>query len=377
MTEQKQRVYSLDLARGLAVVFMIFIHTLDTYSISTVKHSLGGWFIGFFGGPPGAPVFMALMGASSYYSRHTDLSSGVRRGIRIILLGYLLNLLRNTLPALWAAHFAPASVPAAMFNYLELFLELDILQFAGLSLIAMAFIRKYQVNRYVLLALAAAVALASPCLWGTGTNIPGIGRVLDFLWGNRPSTEDCLGNLVSFPFFPWFSYVLLGMFIGDTLTRSNNTDVTFRRFGLAGLLVIAIMLPLLLPRFLYHLGDYYHSRPGIILLHSGFVLFWLWLCQMAVSKIPMNGVFRLLFGWSRDVNRIYMIQWVLLMRGAMLFGAFDKAGWGQTLAWIGAIAAGTHVINALWARFLTEKRRERTNGLRPVPQAHGWRGEGP
>ncbi len=356
MTEQKQRVYSLDLARGLAVVFMIFIHTLDTYSTFQVKHSLGGWFIGFFGGPPGAPVFMALMGASSYYSRHTDLSSGVRRGVKIILLGYLLNLLRNTLPALWAAHFAPSSVPAAIFNYMELFLELDILQFAGLSLIAMALLRKYQVNRYALLAMAAAVALAAPALWGIGSEIPFLGRALDFLWGNRPSTEDCLGNLVSFPFFPWFSYVLLGMFIGDTLTRSRDINATFRRFGLAGLLVIVIMLPLLLPRFLYHLGDYYHSRPAIILLHSGFVLFWLCLCQTAVSKIPMNAVFRLLFGWSMDVNRIYMIQWVLVMWGATLFGAFDRAGWAQTLAWIGAIGAGTHLINMLWVKLLPPKK---------------------
>jgi len=353
MSEQKQRVYSLDLARGLAVLFMICIHVLDAYSLPSVKHTLGGWFVGFFGGPASAPVFMALMGASAYYSRHADLAFGIKRGFKIILLGYVLNLLRNTLPVLSVAVFSPSSaaaLPPALFDYKELFLELDILQFAGLSLIAMAFLRHWRVSRHVLLVSAALVALVSPPLWGVGGDIPVLGRVLDFLWGNHPSPEDCIGNFVSFPFFPWFSYVLLGMFIGDTLTRSADLKKTFRRFGLAGGVICAVTLPFLLPNFLYYLGDYYHSRPGIILLHCGFVLVWLYLCEIAVSKIPMNSVFRFFFGWSRDVNRIYMIQWTLIMWGAVLFNYFDRASWPQTIALIMGIALATNWINLLWVR---------------------------
>jgi hypothetical protein len=39
-------------------------------------------------------------------------------------------------------------------------------------------------------------------LWGKGADIPVIGHLLDYLWENKPSTEHCIGNLVSFPFFP-------------------------------------------------------------------------------------------------------------------------------------------------------------------------------
>ncbi len=71
MSQDKTRLRAIDLARGLAVFFMILVHVLITYSAPDVEHSLFGEIVGFQGGPPAAPVFMALMGISFYYSKHT------------------------------------------------------------------------------------------------------------------------------------------------------------------------------------------------------------------------------------------------------------------------------------------------------------------
>jgi uncharacterized membrane protein len=120
-------------------------------------------------------------------------------------------------------------IPDAVAYYADAFLELDILQFAGLAFIVMTVIRRFRVDR-----------------------------------GDIPSNEPFVGNLVSFPFFPWFTYVLVGMFLGETLQRSVNVKVTFRRIGFIGLLIAILSLAIIVPNFVYRVGDYYHSRPGLV-----------------------------------------------------------------------------------------------------------------
>jgi predicted alpha/beta hydrolase len=107
---------------------------LLTYSTSGVVNSIFGLIIGFLGGSPSAPVFMTLMGLSFYYSRNKGLKSGIRRGLQLILFGYLLNFFRGVLPVYLTGLPAPskaAGIPAAVADYTNAFLELDILHFAG------------------------------------------------------------------------------------------------------------------------------------------------------------------------------------------------------------------------------------------------------
>lgn len=181
-----------------------------------------------------------------------------------------MNFLRGVLPVVVVSGMAPsraAGIPAAVANCWDAFLEINILQFAGLSLIVMALIRELKVNRYVLLLLAALIACVSPSLWGIGSDLPVAKHFLDYLWGNKPSAEACISNLVSFPFFPWFTFVLLGMFLGDFLTKSQDVGKTFRKMGIAGLAVLGVNLVAIIPDRHYHFGDYYHSRPFAVALH--------------------------------------------------------------------------------------------------------------
>jgi len=89
----KKRLDAVDLARGLAIVFMIAVHMLEVYADKYVQNSIFGGIIEFLGGPPAAPVFMMLMGLSFMYSRKKDLKTSIIRGVKIFLLGYLLNIL--------------------------------------------------------------------------------------------------------------------------------------------------------------------------------------------------------------------------------------------------------------------------------------------
>src|SRR5258707_7724008 len=64
----KTRVRAFDLARGLAVFFMILVHVLWHWGAPATWTSPAGTVISLLGGPTGAPTFMFLMGASLAFS---------------------------------------------------------------------------------------------------------------------------------------------------------------------------------------------------------------------------------------------------------------------------------------------------------------------
>jgi len=353
MAEKRQRVLSIDLARGLAVFFMIGVHALITFGAPETRDSAFGYVVGFFGSPPAAPVFMALMGISFYYSRNTDMAKGIKRGIKIIALGYGLNILRGVLPVLVAKTILPHAalgIPVAVADCWDAFFEIDILQFAGLSLIIMAIIRRYEVDKYLLLTLAVVIAAVSPLFWGVSIHFPPVDHLLDYLWGNKPSVEPCIGNLVSFPFFPWFSYVLVGMFMGNLLSQSANPAKVIKRAGAVGIVLMLVGSALLYPDVGTHLGDYYHSTGVAVLFITGFVLAWIALCEVVVEHVKMNCVFEVLFYWSKHVNIIYLIQWTLIMWVADLAVGFYQCSILATTGLIIALTIVTHYTAALYLK---------------------------
>ena len=103
-TKQNNRLLSIDLARGLAVFFMIAVHTLEVFANQEVKNSVLGQIISFLGGPPAAPVFMTLMGFSFIYSSKSELKPKLLRGFKIFLSGYVLNIFRGVIPFILATY---------------------------------------------------------------------------------------------------------------------------------------------------------------------------------------------------------------------------------------------------------------------------------
>lgn len=348
-----KRVYAVDLARGLAVLFMVWVHALETYGTKTVIDSGFGFVIDFLGSPPAAPVFMAAMGISFYYSRNTGLKHCAVRGGKIILLGYVLNILRNVGPVFVASIFSVntyAALPESMKNYSEIFFEIDILQFAGLAYMMMALLHRLNINKYLLLFLAAVLAFVSPGLWGRVSPSPLANFFLDYLWGDKPSSLLILGNLVSFPFFPWFAYVLLGMFLGETLHNAKDLSKVFNWLGLVGGAVCLAGLIAILPNFEYHINDYYHSRPLFVLFASGFVCFWLYLCHLLVTKTRPTIINDVLYYWSKNVTVYYIVQWVLIMVGAIFVTGFNSCSYITTILVMLLMTVLSHYVTRLYVR---------------------------
>ncbi len=90
----ERRTQTADVLKGIAVLLMIQVHILELFSAESISTSNIGKVLMFFGGPPVAPVFMAILG---YFVLSVNKTSRqlVVRGIKIFMLGMLLNLALN------------------------------------------------------------------------------------------------------------------------------------------------------------------------------------------------------------------------------------------------------------------------------------------
>ena len=302
--EKTTRVRFLDFARGFAVFSMFLQHCMILHEKTAGEGDtiLGNIFV-LAGTTPAAPVFMLLLGVF-FMKSEMDTKHHIFRGAKLLLLGYLLNLLRFTIPAAIAGtgqiSYSPDESP------ISLLFAVDILQLAGLFLFCAPFLKKYAHARFFLPILIFFVLWLSPFLWGKFSHMP----VFAPLWG--------VGRNVYFPLFPWIVYPLLGMYLSKYLFEEGAAAKASKTFfgvgiGCAGMgFLLSDVFPV---------GDYYRSGLGIHLVIMGFVFVWLPLCLVASKKISSdNRILRVFFFWSERVTSVYCVQWILFGWSLLIFG---------------------------------------------------------
>lgn len=341
------RLRFLDLARGLAIVFMVFQHVQIIFAEGSGEGSALGVTFLLLGTAPAAPVFMVAMGFLLGSSSRTGVRSSVVRGLQLFALGYVLNLVRFSVPLLVSGD--PHALDLFGGTWWGPLFEIDILQLAGLSLIVLGPVKRYVRDPRLVLSLAAAVAVVAPLLWGIG----GGNVVLDPLWG--------IGEWVSFPLFPWLAYPLLGLALAGFTGRATSAPRLMRGWALAGACAALAGVALLPfapgPGRILVLGDYYRSGLPVQLLLAGFVLLWLPLLWWLDRRLSWVLVPRYLTSLSRTITAVYLIQWVLIGWLAIVFGVFDQPSWVAALLGVPILVA-SHLL-ALGYERLRMRRRTR------------------
>jgi uncharacterized membrane protein len=327
----------LDFARGMAIVFMILQHSVVMYEAGGGEYSITEQVIYFLGTAPAAPVFLLIMGIFYMRPNRAGLRYGIIRGLKLIALGYVLNLFRFCLPAMILEKFG--KLFEGSHTPLSLLLVVDLLHAAGLSLILMAFIRRFIRRSVVWVLLAAIILFVSPMLWGTFDGWYGF----SLLWG--------AGETIVFPLFPWLAYPLIGMFYGCYLLGQGPQKLLMKKSALAGLLLLVggAAMWIFCDNILIGAGDYARSGPAVHFAMFGFVFMWLSFCWWLMNKIPDNSFLNLLFFWSENVTSVYFIQWILFGWGLFLFPKHRYMTAGALLVGIAALCV-THAITLLYLK---------------------------
>ncbi|MEX1377008.1 MAG: acyltransferase family protein [Eubacteriales bacterium] len=326
--EDKPRIDSYDVMRGLAVVFMILIHVVHTYARGYNEDSVIGYIIEFTGGPPAAPTFMMLMGIFFIYSNKASLRKSIFRGLNILLIAFVLNLVRGIIPyyVLTEIQGVPLDTLGEYFRMEFLIFEVDILTFAGFAYMIMALIYHYIKKPIVWAAIAAAIAVFSPLLWKIEVTQLPLQYLVNAFWGDE--------YLSTFPLFPWLTFPLVGMIIGKLLLESKDHNKTIKKLALYAIALIPIGVALIFLNTDYFYNAYGKMGIGAIIAIIGFVLFW----QLAVTKVynalsdKINtGFLRFL---SKYVMHIYFVHWVICKWGVVFFGIDSMGALGIAITFV-------------------------------------------
>lgn len=340
------RQFAVDFARGLAVLFMIWVHVLEMFGNYAVQDSYFSNVIEFLGGPPAAPVFMLLMGVSIAYSRKNQPGKLMLRGLMILLLGYVLNFAREIVPMYLGLELDLLSKSDLLpYTMLTIFLQMDILQFAGLALIFLGLLSALRVRRWLYLPLALFFALINPWMWDVQSEIPSIEYLFQLLWG--------WDYYIFFPFFTWIFYPLVGVVVGDLLIRIRDKRIFYRGLFALGLLILIVGLGITLSDADFHFGDYYRHAIGSNLWMTGFVLVWWALIFFFINRfaLPQALQNRVTF-WSKNVTVLYFIHWVIIGWSVLLL-SYESAYFGGTLLLMALFTVLSDRLTFAWVRIRT------------------------
>lgn len=152
----------------------------------------------------------------------------------------------------------------------------------------------------------------SPFLWGMDTGNVLLDRILALLWGNN-------GEYVSFPFFPWIAFPLLGVWCGEMYMKSSDISQTIKKQMMPAVVVLLCGVGITFTDTSFHMGDYWRTGPGGMLLYLGFIPLWIYICER-VSKLLKSKLLDVIIFISKNITVFYIIQWILISSLVALLG---------------------------------------------------------
>ncbi len=330
-----------DILKGIAVVRMILVHIVAVLATPHLFSSTAGRLVVFLAGPPGAPLFMLIMG---YFIAQSGKSTAITvyRGFKLLFWGLLLNLGMNL-------HLLIKVINGTMeVNPWPFVFGVDILFLAGFSLIIMAGFRKlFQNNILAWILLVMFFTLAGNYIPVYNGDVPWIRYAQAYLRGNS--------HWSYFPVFPWFAYPVAG-YIFYLLVQKYGLN----EFSRKGLIYIgSSLLVLIIVSFSWGFSinvDFYKYH------HHSF-MFFVWVMLVVVCWVVLirlltmnrnNSLFSKYLQWvGRHITNFYVFQWLLVGNiGTVLYktqGGFAIAGWFFLIVLLSSLLV---YLWRLWKKYL-------------------------
>ena len=362
------RQYEMDLGRALPVFCLPFVHTvIECTPIERLYDPIPFFFNIVIGQPLGAPIFIFVMGACIHFSRHNDPKTLMKRGLRLFIAGFLLNVLRFLIPYLIGYAITGEAdkfitpLPYRVFGN-------DILQFAGLFFILLGFLLYKRVSDLWIIIIAAAMTIPGTILRHTDLNSP----VLNIALGHFIGTEEASGLVMSdFPILNWFFVPACGFVFGRLLTKVKDKKKFYKTITPIPLILTTAFFVL---EVVFEFGQmdsgatlvesencYYHLVCYDALALVVFAASLMGLHYFLMNKFP-QPLKRFIVSLSRNITRVYVIHWffVVMLTNVVLYsirGTQDlPIGWTLLLS-LGILAI-TYVLALQWERISNNRKRK-------------------
>lgn len=303
------RQYYLDYAKVSAIIFMILVHVFWKLGCS-FEEPVGYVINSVLGGFMTAPVFMTAMGVGFSLTETAAPSQFMHRGLHILLLAYLLNVVRDLPLAVYDV--AAEGFSAMAHELLCEFLQGDILQFAGLAIFFFGVLKKLRLSRGAILAVACLMSL-------TGSLIPAI--LSDSIPLNATVGLFIFVGLsdeaiMCFPLFTWFIFPAFGYWLSGILREDARREKLFK-LTLIPCFLIALAGSVTEMKYNVFMMSsdvdayYYHMLSHDALISLCYVVFCFGLFFF-ISRRLSEKVNRFFVVLSDSLNLIYLIHWPLI-----------------------------------------------------------------
>ena len=301
------RQLEFDIAKVLAIFFMVIIHVADNMSTVTNDTTIFSVFLDFLGGPLAAPVFMFAMGVGIVYSRHHSAKDSAKRGLSLLLMGYVLNFFRETI-LLLIAHANSISTTYDK-SIIDTIGTVDILQFAGMSFLLIALFRKLRIKPVYIFLIALVMQGVGSLLIG---QFDAFQKALQYILGLCFFTN----QYISFPLFQWFVYPAAGMLFATILQCISDKDKFYKKVTIfSGVILLATSICSYISGLNilnYFTGTTYYAQNFFsfmwVLPISLIFISFCYVLSKHLSEVVMNWFKKT----AAQVNTIYIIQWLVI-----------------------------------------------------------------
>ena len=295
------RSQSADLLKGTAVLFMIQVHILELFSSPYTYNSSLGKASLFLGAAPVAPLFMVILGYFIVSTGKTT-TQQIIRGIKIFCLGMLLNILLNLNLIL------SVNKDVYQIDLLPYIFGVDILQFAGISIIVIALLKKVfeKYLYFIILCIFLSAFLGQFLLNYIPENVA-LKYISAAFYGSVKWSY--------FPLFPWLSYPLTGIAF---YYLNQRYDLMKLLEGKIKLVFGALFLLFLVFTIKYGISVsadlplYYHHGVLFFVWAITFLFFYVFFIDKINRSLGGTVLFKYVKWMGENVTIIYVIQWVVI-----------------------------------------------------------------
>lgn len=306
------RQYEFDYVKALCILIMVVMHTYIEFCESAVEQpgTLSNFITVTLCTIFGASTFMVCMGIGFCYTKNRDNPDFfIKRGIKVLILSYVLNFLRSLIKIFFVIPIVDGSFFSPDF-FVEL-LNVDIMQFAGMAMIFFGLLLKLKLKSLYIFLIGVGLSIISSFFPYFSTNNGVIDLILGILIPNKYLNGNEIYScfpIISYFIFPAFGY-LYGLFDKKIKDKKLFYSIVTPICGIISITysIIAIKNGF---RCTTDLG-YYHPRTYDCFINILATIF-LFGVFYFVSKYTSKIIEKFAVFTSSHINTVYCIHWVIL-----------------------------------------------------------------